>query len=35
LIRLDDDGQARSPEQGIATATRQADDHAAGEMAGF
>jgi Tfp pilus assembly protein PilF len=36
LIRLGDDDAAREVlKQGIATATRQGDDHAAGEMAGF
>ena len=36
LIRLGDDDAARDVlKKGIATATRQGDDHAAGEMAGF
>ena len=36
LIRLGDDDRAREVlKGGIATATRQGDDHAAGEMAGF
>ena len=36
LIRLGDDDRAREVlKVGIATATRQGDDHAAGEMAGF
>ena len=36
LIRLGDDDKAREVlKAGITTATRQGDDHAAGEMAGF
>ena len=36
LIRLGDDDRAKEVlKRGIATATRQGDDHAAGEMAGF
>lgn len=36
LIRLGDDDRAREYlKAGITTATRQGDDHAAGEMAGF
>ena len=36
MIRLGDDDEAREVlKKGIATATRQGDDHAAGEMAGF